>query len=116
LALPKFAPAKQKAALHLAKICFTVQKYSRTETQRENDMSDNEIELTELEERLMAQRAIMALLIAELDDAGIINKDKMRGSIDKLAEASGFGARALHDIEKLFGMVDLTLQMRRKRR
>jgi hypothetical protein len=76
----------------------------------------NEKELTEMEERLMAHRAITAFLIAELSDAGIINKDTMRKNIDVLAESSGFGEQTLQDIEKLFGTADLILQLRQKRR
>ncbi|MBL3601604.1 MAG: hypothetical protein JMN25_17360 [gamma proteobacterium endosymbiont of Lamellibrachia anaximandri] len=69
-----------------------------------------ELETTVLEERLGAQRTLMAMLIAHLQDGGLINRSVLEGDYWKVQERALSPDHAHHDMIVLFSQVDLMLE------
>ena len=74
-------------------------------------MENDNLNLSPLEERLAVMQQVMAFLMAHLADQGLINIKATRKDIEQIAELSGFGRKAMADIDRLFGMAELTLQI-----
>lgn len=64
---------------------------------------------TVLEERLGAQRTLVAMLIAQLQDNGLIDRGMLEADYWKVHEQGQLGDHAQHDMIGLFHQVDLML-------
>jgi hypothetical protein len=84
LATSIIGASKQKTFLHLVKSCFTVQKYSRTETQRESDM--NSIEYSELAGRIQGLSDLVLHTVAQLEMNGLIDGPRLTDDLHQFAD------------------------------
>jgi|GEM_PF-2990892 len=75
-----------------------------------------ELGTTVLEERLGAQRTLLAMLVAHLEDNGLIDRAALESGYWQVHEQSGLGDHAQYDMIGLFHQVDLTLDLWEARR
>jgi hypothetical protein len=74
---------KQKPALHLVKICFTVRKYSRLKHNGRTPMNDEQY--LDLMGRIQGVSDIVVCLVAALDHVGVISMQDFAADMRRLA-------------------------------
>lgn len=72
-------------------------------------MGKESLRTTELEQRLGAQRLLMAMLIAHLQDNGLIDKEVLEADCLATQDLAELGEHAQQDIEEVFHLADLKL-------
>ena len=78
-------------------------------------MSD-QVQISQLEERLLIQQTLSAFILAHLADEGLINLEVMKINIESVAILSGFREKALADLDRLFGTAQISLDLLEKQR